>query len=93
MWTLEDYILLLILLQALEALVLRCPTEIDIYLSEIIGVGNKFIKYDPVCSNGINISFGICSLGEIQNYAGDDDDEDEEMVDADDDGDDQDADE
>ncbi|KAF8972524.1 armadillo-type protein [Flammula alnicola] len=34
-------------LQALEALVLRCPTEIDLYLPSIIEVGNKFIKYDP----------------------------------------------
>ncbi|PPQ69227.1 hypothetical protein CVT25_006944 [Psilocybe cyanescens] len=34
-------------LQALEALVLRCPTEIDLYLPSIIEIGNKFIKYDP----------------------------------------------
>ncbi|KDR68751.1 hypothetical protein GALMADRAFT_256581 [Galerina marginata CBS 339.88] len=34
-------------LQALEALVLRCPTEIDTYLTSIIGIGNRFIKYDP----------------------------------------------
>ncbi|KAF8174733.1 armadillo-type protein [Pholiota molesta] len=32
-------------LQALEALVLRCPTEIDLYLPSIIEVGNKYIKY------------------------------------------------
>ncbi|KAF8168473.1 armadillo-type protein [Crassisporium funariophilum] len=34
-------------LQALEALVLRCPTEIDAYLPAVVEVGNKFIKYDP----------------------------------------------
>ena len=36
-------------LQALEALLLRCPTEITPYLSSIIQAGNQFIKYDPVC--------------------------------------------
>jgi len=36
-------------LQALETLVLRCPTDIDIYLPTIVEIGNKFIKYDPVC--------------------------------------------
>ncbi|KAJ3507237.1 hypothetical protein NLJ89_g6418 [Agrocybe chaxingu] len=34
-------------LQALEALVLRCPTESDPYLPNIIEVGNKYIKHDP----------------------------------------------
>ena len=72
---------------------MRCPTEIDSSLSAIIGVGNKFIKYDPVCSNCKNISSERGLRGEIQNYAGDED-EDEEMADPDDDGeDDQDVDE
>ena len=35
-------------LQALEALVLRCPTEITPYLSPIIQAGVQFIKHDPV---------------------------------------------
>ena len=35
-------------LQALEVLLLRCPSEITPYLSSIIQVGNQFIKYDPV---------------------------------------------
>ncbi|KAF9482351.1 TIP120-domain-containing protein [Pholiota conissans] len=39
-------------LQALEALVLRCPTEIDIYLPSIVEVGNKYIKYDPNYAGG-----------------------------------------
>ncbi|PCH33074.1 ARM repeat-containing protein [Wolfiporia cocos MD-104 SS10] len=34
-------------LQALEALVLRCPTEITPFLSAVIQVGNQSIKYDP----------------------------------------------
>lgn len=35
-------------LQALEALVLRCPAEIDPYLPSIVEIGNKYIKFDPV---------------------------------------------
>lgn len=35
-------------LQALEALVLRCPTEADSFLPAIIAAGTKYIKYDPV---------------------------------------------
>ena len=35
-------------LQALEALVLRCPTEITPFLTGIIQAGTQFIKYDPV---------------------------------------------
>ncbi|KAF8060828.1 armadillo-type protein [Lyophyllum atratum] len=34
-------------LQALEAIVLRCPTEASPYLEAIVQVGNQFIKYDP----------------------------------------------
>ncbi|CAA7267741.1 unnamed protein product [Cyclocybe aegerita] len=34
-------------LQALEALVFRCPTESDPYLPMIIEVGNKYIRHDP----------------------------------------------
>ncbi|OBZ78570.1 Cullin-associated NEDD8-dissociated protein 1 [Grifola frondosa] len=34
-------------LQALEALVLRCPSEITPYLSSIIQIANQYIKYDP----------------------------------------------
>lgn len=36
--------------QALEALLLRCPTEITQYLGAIVQVGNQYIKYDPVSS-------------------------------------------
>ena len=35
-------------LQALEALVLRCPTEIAGYLDSLIATGKEYIKYDPV---------------------------------------------
>ncbi|EEB96154.1 hypothetical protein MPER_04759, partial [Moniliophthora perniciosa FA553] len=35
-------------LQALEVLLLRCPSEITSYLPNIIQVGNRFIKYDPL---------------------------------------------
>ncbi|KAJ7596512.1 armadillo-type protein [Mycena floridula] len=34
-------------LQALESLVLRCPSEITPYLSSIIQIGIQFIKFDP----------------------------------------------
>lgn len=37
-------------LKALEALVLRCPTEITPFLGSIIQIGNQYIKYDPVSS-------------------------------------------
>ncbi|KZT68798.1 TIP120-domain-containing protein [Daedalea quercina L-15889] len=39
-------------LQALEALVLRCPTGITSYLSSIMHVGNQFIKHDPNYAGG-----------------------------------------
>ena len=35
-------------IQALETLVLRCPSEITPFLSSIITVGLEMIKYDPV---------------------------------------------
>jgi cullin-associated NEDD8-dissociated protein 1 len=35
-------------LQTLEVLVLRCPTEVTQFLSQIIETANRFIKYDPV---------------------------------------------
>ncbi|KAG6884973.1 hypothetical protein C0992_005551, partial [Termitomyces sp. T32_za158] len=34
-------------LQALETILLRCPTETTPYLDAIVQVGNQFIKYDP----------------------------------------------
>lgn len=78
-------------LQALEALLLRCPTEITPYLSSITQAGNQFIKYDPVCITPRYLSPFDLNLS-IQNYAGGDD-EDEEMADADEDDDDDEADE
>ncbi|KAI0075919.1 ARM repeat-containing protein [Panus rudis PR-1116 ss-1] len=39
-------------LQALEALVLRCPAEISGYLGNIINIGKEYIKYDPNYAGG-----------------------------------------
>ncbi|KAJ7708381.1 hypothetical protein B0H17DRAFT_917182, partial [Mycena rosella] len=36
-------------LRALEALLLRCPTEITPCVAPIMQAGSQFIKYDPVC--------------------------------------------
>ena len=40
-------------LQALDALVLKCPTEITPFLGNVIQCGTQFIKYDPVRPFGI----------------------------------------
>ncbi|PPQ98061.1 hypothetical protein CVT26_003287 [Gymnopilus dilepis] len=61
-------------LQALEALVLRCPSEIDTYLPSIIEIGNKFIKYDPNYA-------GDDDEDEDEEMADADDDEDAEDLD------------
>ncbi|KAI8983266.1 ARM repeat-containing protein [Trametes punicea] len=58
-------------LQALEALVLRCPTEITPFLSAIIQVGNQYIKYDPNYAGG--------DEDEDEEMAEEDDEEDEEL--------------
>ncbi|KAF8651023.1 hypothetical protein AX16_004957 [Volvariella volvacea WC 439] len=39
-------------LQALEIVLLRCPTEIAPYLNSIVQVGNQYIKYDPNYAGG-----------------------------------------
>ena len=70
-------------LQALEAVVLRCPGEITSFLGPIIQVGNQYIKYDPVRIQYIYFTHKNLLLE--KNYAGDDDDEDEEMADDDED--------
>ena len=38
-------------IQALEAILLRCPVEVASYLDAIIQAGNQYIKYDPVSSD------------------------------------------
>ncbi|RPD59457.1 TIP120-domain-containing protein [Lentinus tigrinus ALCF2SS1-6] len=48
----EDEELVESCLQALEALVLKCPTEITPSLSSIIQVGNQYIKHDPNYAGG-----------------------------------------
>ncbi|KZT08972.1 TIP120-domain-containing protein [Laetiporus sulphureus 93-53] len=58
-------------LQALEALVLRCPTEVTPFLPQIIQVGNHFIKYDPNYAGDVE--------DEDEEMANDDDDDDAEL--------------
>lgn len=65
-------------LQALEALVLRCSSEVTPYQQSIIQAGVQFIKYDPVSAH-CSIYCGA-NPNIAQNYAADDDDE--EMADA-----------
>ncbi|KAI9065798.1 ARM repeat-containing protein [Trametes sanguinea] len=60
-------------LQALEALVLKCPTEITSFLSAIIRVGNQYIKYDPNYAGGDD--------DEDEEMAEEDDEDDEELGD------------
>ncbi|KAI0325025.1 ARM repeat-containing protein [Cubamyces sp. BRFM 1775] len=60
-------------LQALEALVLRCPTEVTSFLSAIIQVGNQYIKYDPNYAGGDD--------DEDEEMAEDDDEDDDELGD------------
>ncbi|KAI0917813.1 hypothetical protein AcV7_007119 [Taiwanofungus camphoratus] len=60
-------------LQALEALVLRCPAEITPFLSAIIQVANQFIKYDP--------NYAGDADDEDEQMADEDDDDDAELDD------------
>ena len=47
----------LVLLQALEVFILRCPTEVTPFLPQIIQVGVKYIKYDPVRCPNLQVYF------------------------------------
>jgi cullin-associated NEDD8-dissociated protein 1 len=40
---------LILVIQALETLVLKCPTEVTSFLPSIIQVGTQLVKFDPVC--------------------------------------------
>ncbi|KAH9939018.1 ARM repeat-containing protein [Epithele typhae] len=60
-------------LQALEAFVLRCPSEVTPFLSSIIQVGNQYIKYDPNYAGGDD--------DEDEEMADDEDEDDEELGD------------
>lgn len=62
-------------LQALEALLLRCPAEIAPFLSSIVQAGTQFIKYDPVRLL-VNLCCGATTDHFHKNYAGDDEGED-----------------
>ncbi|KAJ6620154.1 armadillo-type protein [Mycena sp. CBHHK59/15] len=59
-------------LQALEALLLRCPTEITPYLAPIVQAGSQYIKYDPNYAGGDDEDEEMAD-------ADDDDDEDAEL--------------
>lgn len=58
-------------LQALEAIILRCPTEIAPYLTSCIQVGNQYIKYDP--------NYAVDDDDEDMGDGEDDEEEDEEL--------------
>ncbi|KAG6819791.1 hypothetical protein H0H93_008643 [Arthromyces matolae] len=58
-------------LQALEAIVLRCPTEATPYLEGIVQAGNQYIKYDP----------NYAGEDEDEEMADEDEDEDDEELD------------
>ncbi|KAH7907426.1 armadillo-type protein [Hygrophoropsis aurantiaca] len=60
-------------LQALETLVLRAPAEVTPYLSQLVQLGNQFIKYDP------NFAGGDMDEDEEMADAEDDDDDDAEL--------------
>ncbi|RDX51535.1 TIP120-domain-containing protein [Lentinus brumalis] len=60
-------------LQALEALVLKCPSEITPSLSSIIQVGNQYIKHDPNYAGGDD--------DEDEEMADEEEDEDEDLGD------------
>ena len=64
-------------LQALEALALRLPAEVTLYLAEIIQAGLQLMKFDPVSQTSL---YSEHRFNCAENYAVDDD-EDEEMAD------------
>ena len=64
-------------LQALEALALRLPAEVTLYLAEIIQAGLQLMKFDPVSQTPL---YPEHQFNCAENYAVDDDD-DEEMAD------------
>ncbi|KAF9435404.1 Cullin-associated NEDD8-dissociated protein 1 [Entomortierella beljakovae] len=63
-------------LQALEAFVLRCPTEITPYIDTIINLGLKFLSHDP------NYDDGEADDDEDETMKSDDEDEDEDEDDG-----------
>ncbi|KAG6910631.1 hypothetical protein DXG01_009140 [Tephrocybe rancida] len=58
-------------LQALEAILLRCPTETTPYLDAIVQTGSQFIKFDP----------NYAGNDDDEEMADDDDDDDDEELD------------
>ncbi|KAJ7751005.1 armadillo-type protein [Mycena maculata] len=60
-------------LQALEALLLRCPTEITPYVAPIVQAGCQYIKYDPNYAGDDDEDEEMADAGD------DDDDEDAEL--------------
>ncbi|EKM60594.1 uncharacterized protein PHACADRAFT_203767 [Phanerochaete carnosa HHB-10118-sp] len=65
-------------LQALEALVLKCPAEVTPYLSSIIQSGTQYIKYDPNYA-------GDDEVDEDEEMVDEDDDDEAELDDYSDD--------
>lgn len=43
----EDDELREICLQTLESFVVRCPSEIAVYIDDLIALGLEYLKYDP----------------------------------------------
>ena len=75
-------------LQALEAFVLKCPSEIPPFLGSIIGLSVQLIKYDPVSKLHKYFTSIEYNGTNYQNYAAEDadeEDEDEQMDDVNDD--------
>lgn len=52
-------------LQALETLLLRCPTEVAPYVTSITQAGNQFIKYDPVSALVLSSSITNIQYSEL----------------------------
>ncbi|KAI8351419.1 armadillo-type protein [Mortierella sp. GBAus27b] len=62
-------------LQALEAFVLRCPTEITPYIDTVIDLGLRFLRYDPNYDDGDDDENDEDEAMESDNEDDDDDDD------------------
>ncbi|TPX40273.1 hypothetical protein SeLEV6574_g06705 [Synchytrium endobioticum] len=75
-------------LQALESLVLRCPTEMTPHLNTIIGLALQYIKYDPNYDAGTDEEDGMDVDQDGNGDENGNENDDEEMGDGDEDEDD-----
>ncbi|KAI7830252.1 armadillo-type protein [Gamsiella multidivaricata] len=71
-------------LQALEAFVLRCPTEISLYIDTIIDLSLKFLRYDPNYDDGDDIDDDEDENMDSDNEDDEDEDDDGDYSDDDD---------